>query len=278
MDQSILRQRLFGRFTWLALGWLVGAPAIAGADDLDLPAESLTGVRDLTGGFDGPEREAYYQTLRAARDADRLRLRAAGLLTVKQAEERFRSDPANARRRFSLFYDIVKHPEAYRGKPVTLQGYLQRLATMPAGENDQNLTELQEAYLFTADSLQSPYVIVAADVAGEIPIPRKGSPTNDVEVSGYFFKLWAYDAERGRWAAPLILAPRIDWHPRPASWVSGSAFRWALAASMIALFLGLAGLTYRQRRKDRLFRQQRDALAAAEAARNLAAFQPHDPP
>ncbi|MGQ0635803.1 MAG: hypothetical protein ACT4QC_14425 [Planctomycetaceae bacterium] len=241
---------------------------------LNLPPEFIEGVTDFTGEFRGPERDGYYQTLDFARQADPARLRAAGDGTVAQAAQRFRNDPANARRKFSLFADIVQHPAEYRGKPLTLRGYLQRLQPMDAGEDDFGLDTLHEAYLFTGET--HPYVVVCTQVPHNMPIPTKGFPTNDVVVSGYFFKLWSYEAERGRWAAPVILASRIDWEPRSPSLLARQEFQWSLGLGFAALVLGLAGMLARQRRNDRRLRAARETAQQSLAARDLAALAERD--
>ncbi|MFN0056403.1 MAG: hypothetical protein ACKV0T_30015 [Planctomycetales bacterium] len=224
---------------------------------MELPNAWLENVRDRTRGIRNEERDPYYQILAAARTADPQALRAAGRETAAAAERAFRADPGNKRRKFSLFAELARQPGPLRGRPVTLHGYIQRLESFEAGENDEGLTTLHQAYLFTGDSLQSPYVVVCSELTPGIPIPSKGQPTNDIFVSGYFFKLWSYDAERGTWAAPLILAHTLEWHPRPIPLTSRASFKGSLAAGLALTLLLIAYWLRRQRLEVSRLREAR---------------------
>jgi hypothetical protein len=60
-------------------------------------------------------------------------------------------------------------------------------------------------------------------------------------VTGYFHKLWRYETADGHWAAPLILAGRIEYRPlraSPAMSVWQILLVVAVVAGMIALATG----------------------------------------
>lgn len=232
---------------------------------VDVPPEWFSGTRDRTRGISETERDAYYRALAQAGKIDPQQLRRRAQALRDQAERAFHSDPMNKGRMYSQFVDIVQRPDQFRGKPVTLKGYIQGLDTMDAGENDEGLQTLHQAYLFTADSLQNPYVVVTREIPPDIPRPKKGSPTNDVSVTGYFFKIWSYEAQRGNWAGPLILADRLEWNPGPPPLSSRIEFKIALAATLALLLLGLILLLARQRRDDRRFRELRAARQSQDA-------------
>jgi len=242
---------------------------------IDVPPEWFAGTRDRTRGVSDTERDAYYRVLAQAGKVDSQQLRKRAHALWDEAERAFRSDPKNKGRMYSQFVDIVQRPDQFRGKPVTLKGYIQGLDTMDAGENDEGLQTLHQAYLYTADSLQNPYVVVTREIPPDIPRPKKGSPTNDVTVTGYFFKIWSYEAQRGNWAGPLILADRLEWNPGPPPLSSRIEFKIALAATLALLLLGLILLLARQRRDDRRFRafraarQSRDTDDPSDALRHL---------
>lgn len=183
----------------------------------EFPPELLTSVKDFTNGFGGAEREVYYMVLAHARSTPReLQLRGAREARAV-AEGAFRAERKHARRKFQPFIDVVTHPDVWRGQPVTLRGYIRDLTPMEAGENTYGLGTLYQANLFTEDSAQLPWVIVCADVPRDLPRPTPRRPTDNVTVTGYFFKLWTYRAETesGRWSAPVLLASRMDWEPVP---------------------------------------------------------------
>jgi hypothetical protein len=243
------------------------------ANAIRVPPEWFPGVKDLTRGISDAEREPYYRVLAHCRPLDPGLLHEAGRQTANDAANSFRADPRNRGRTFSQFADIVQHPDRYRGKPITLHGYIQRLETMDAGENDEGLTTLHQAYLFTGDSLQNPYVVVCVEIPAGIPRPTKGNPTNDIFVTGYFFKLWSYEAERGRWAAPLVLAKTLEWRPGPVPWSARTGVRISMGIGLAILLLGLVAVVFKQRRDDRRFRQEQTRHESASARRELADFE-----
>jgi hypothetical protein len=234
-------------------------------DPAAIPSRWFANTRDRTRGISNEERDAYYAILARAGTISLDRQRQLAESLRSQAETEFRSDPDHKGRKFSLFVDLIQHPERYRGKPVTLRGYIQGLETMEAGENDEGLTLLHQAYFFTADSLQNPYVVVTTEIPPDIPRPRKGSPTNDVSVTGYFFKIWSYEAERGNWAGPLILAGKLEWNPSPPPLTARLEFKIALGIGLALGITILALVILKQRRDDRRFRASQTDRHDSEA-------------
>jgi hypothetical protein len=140
---------------------------------------------------------------------------------------------------------------------------------MDAGENDEGLETLHQGYLFTADSLQNPYIIVTREIPKDIPRPKKGSPTNDVTVTGYFFKIWSYEAQRGNWAGPLILADRLDWNPSPPPLSTRLEFKIALVVILTLMLGALVFVLRKQRREDRRFRPMQSPQQLDDSAKGL---------
>ena len=116
----------------------------------------MQGVSDLTNGFVESERDSYYGLLAHARDTRLAAQQQAARTNLEAAQATFRADPKNRRKSHQLFYDLVTHPDAWRGQPVTLRGYIRDLTPMEAGENPEGLGTLYQAHLFTADSAQFP--------------------------------------------------------------------------------------------------------------------------
>lgn len=197
-------------------------PVARGQDDsaegeVDYRGDDIRAVVDFTG-LDRPEeRDSYYGLLNHARTVPLSAQLRRAREVASEARRRFATVPDNVRRNFGQFADVVLQPDLYRGRPITLSGHLQRLDEMDAGENDFGLVKTWQAYLFTDESRPLPWVIVATEVAAELPRPRKGRPTDHVVVTGYFHKLWRYETAEGHWAAPLILTGRIEYRPPPAA-------------------------------------------------------------
>lgn len=230
--------------------------AVSADENIRLPADWLEGAVDRTRGITARERDGYYHTLARARMVDERKLAAAAGQLLAQAQEEFRSDPKHKNHRFSQFFDIATRPDWYRGRPVTLRGYIQRLETIEAGDNDDGLVELHQAYVFTTDSHPNPYVVVFTEPPAGIPRPTPGSPVNDIVVTGYFFKLWSYEAQHSTWAAPLVLAHRIEWHPRPPPLSSRTGFKIALGSGLALVAATIVLVIVWQRRADLRFRQR----------------------
>jgi hypothetical protein len=228
---------------------LLKAQSVAGAA---FPVEQLAGVRDLTSGFSGPEHDAYYALLAHARETSAALQQAAARQVRAQAQAAHAARKTN--RKFSMFYELIKQPTAYRGLPVTLRGSLRDLTPMDSGENSHGITQMYQGNLFTEDSLQSPYVVVCLERPKEMPIPAPDRPTDHVLVTGYFFKVWSYRPERGNWAAPLILANRLEWQPPAPGWIASPAWRWGLVAATCILAAGIVWWLRRQRAEERAVR------------------------
>lgn len=234
---------------------------------VDFPRERLVGVSDLTNGFVESERDSYYGLLAHARTMSSASQKAAAASLLQTARQAFQADPKNRRKNYQLFYDLVTRPELWRGRPVTLRGYIRDLTPMEAGENQVGLGTLYQAHLFTEDSAQFPYVIVCSSIPEGLPSPTARRPTDFITVTGYFYKLWTYRAgtDSGHWSAPLILAHRMEWNRPPARAPIPAGWWWMGGALLTALLLGWRELRRRDRAARRLLRQLEGPAADHEA-------------
>ena len=74
-------------------------------------------------------------------------------------------------------------------------------------------------------------------------------------MTGYLFKWWKYDAVEGAYAAPLIMAKKLEWRPQPPT--AGQVWMGpVLAISVGVLLLGLIAGNWWRGRQDRLFRKR----------------------
>lgn len=230
------------------------AAVTAGADEpaVDVAPEVLQPVRDRTYSVRDAERDAYYTVLEHARSVDDQKVRTrAREFRLERIRETARPEAAEALlerpEQFPVFVDLFRNPAAYRGKPVTLRGHVRRLVSYPAGENDVGLDTLYEAWVFTEDSQSNPAVVVCSEIPEGMP---QGDQLNErVSVSGYFFKMYGYEARDTTRVAPLILAVRLQWHPavEKAAWRPSATEYIILAAAV----LGLTIVVWRLARTDR---------------------------
>jgi hypothetical protein len=157
-------------------------------------------------------------------------------------------------REFPIFVDLFKNPDRYHGKPVTLQGHVRKLSAMPAGENEFDFETLYEAWLFTNDSQSNPAVVVSASIPQGMPLGD--DLVEQVSVTGYFFKMYAYPARDTTRVAPLLLAQRLRWHPLESTGdrTQAPTFLYIIVAVFLA---GLVLFVWRTGRHDRKLREFR---------------------
>ena len=111
-------------------------------------------------------------------------------------------------RRDLLFTHLWERPERYRGVPVHLLGTARRVLSY---ESKLSRTgRLHEAWIFTPESQNHPYVCVFEDVPEGFP--AGGDVSERVVFNGYFLKLMSYQAGDVPRAAPLLVG-RLGWSP-----------------------------------------------------------------
>jgi hypothetical protein len=197
----------------------------AETDDWDVPPDTpatldggatlnprlLEPVRDNTLGLEYQDRPAYFYALWLARQLDP-RVLAEQAAAFRAA--RMQADPAFAKKtpaEFPIFVDIFQNPQEYRGRPVTLHGYFRKLVEYDAGPNDLDIGQLYEGWMYTDDSQGNPAVIVFTEKPEGLPLG--GDITEEVHVTGYFLKMYGYEAQDTARRAPLILARTVRWTP-----------------------------------------------------------------
>ena len=227
---------------------VVAAPAFDREDRSPgvLPDRSLWSVVEhRTLGVRATESGLYYRLLHDAASARPDALQTAAAEQV--AERRQANRQLAGREPFPVFVDMFKNPTAYEGRPVTLNGYAREIRKYPAGQNAAGLETLYEAWIYTDDSQGNPAVVVAADVTGDIPL---GDDLQvPVRVTGYFFKIYGYEARDTTRVAPMILAGHLDVLPEPV--MEGPPW-WLLAilaGVFAALIFWLATSYWRTRRR-----------------------------
>jgi hypothetical protein len=202
-------------------------------------------VRDDTAILRPAEREAWFETVRQVRDADKETLRESSLGRI-------------------AYLQLFKQPDEYRGKVVTVVGTVRLAYRVPALANELGVKEYFVYWVQPVGSPDSPIVVYALEAPHRFPGmgtgaggPSAGKLHEDVEVTGIFFKRAAYAAQGGTHTAPLIIAKVPAWRPEaparnlaeiPVSPFELTAF--AVAALLLAICVG-AVLWKRSARRNR---------------------------
>ncbi len=222
----------------------------------ELPEPDWSVVNDRVE-LQGEEYEHYYYLLNLSADTNLVELRAEAEAFRRERWAIEGEPKGRPLDRFHSFVDVMLHPEAYRGKPITLRGHTQDILVSNAGENDYGIETLYEAWLYTPDSQRIPTIVVCTELPEGLETGRQ--LIDGVSVTGYFLKHRAYEAQDGRLHfAPLILAHRLEWNPTPSTtslpnWLVG------VVGAGILLLVGWVWWTYRS---DREFNRQRLASEA----------------
>jgi len=216
----------------------------------DLDLSWLANVRDRTMGVRNEERTAYYQVLHKTTQIPYHRQQRAAAKNLADRRNRLPAYREHPGRRFPVFVDLFRNPQAYRGRLVTFHGYIRELKSYPADKNPYGLKRLYEVALFTEDSQTNPAIIVATEKPAGL---HEGSDMAEpVTVTGYFFKMYGYTAHDTTRIAPLILADRFEWSPeRPQTGLPRNAIIGILAGLAVVVLATVWYFTREARTKPR---------------------------
>ena len=170
-------------------------------------------VKNNSTGVRYEEREAYLRVLRLASEVP---LRRQQQFAAEIQDERRALNPSYHRRRpedFPQFVDLFTHSDFYRGRPVTLHGVMRKLTRFELGKNSLGLDHAYEGWVYTSDSQGLPAVVVFTSKDDRLPV--NGDIQEEVRFTGYFFKMYGYDAHDMTRKAPMFLAGEVEWKPHP---------------------------------------------------------------
>lgn len=196
-------------------------PFVAEADDLSADLRALGAVRDDTF-FREADTDAWLQTWNT--------LMAAGRDAIAKA----------AAPRVS-FAELFGQPRSFRGRLVRMKGVFHRAEELTAPANSYGIDRYWQGWLEPAGGPVSPVVVQFLKLPEGMPTGLKIH--EPVEVTGYFFKRYAYNAADTIRVAPLIMALEPAWKPLPPVTPGGTSLgTWAIvtmAALVAATFLGI---------------------------------------
>ena len=139
------------------------------------------------------------------------------------------------------FAELFGQPRSFRGRLVRFKGVLRRVERLRAPANNYGIDEYWQGWLEPASGPASPIVLQFLDLPAGMPTGMRIHES--VDVTGYFFKRYAYNAADTIRVAPLVMALAPRWMPitrpegGPAS-LTGWAVVTMLAAAGIALAAG----------------------------------------
>jgi hypothetical protein len=174
-------------------------------------------VKDNTLNLLYEERDVYFRMLQLAQETPLSRQEE---FAADFREERRLANPRYAKRKpseFQPFVDLFQNPDEYRGRPVSLRGVLRKLTKFDPGKNTFGINEAYEGWLYTDDAQSNPAVIVFMSKPQNLPVG--GDLTEEIRVTGYFLKMYGYEAQDVARKAPLLLAGEAEWRPSPERWV-----------------------------------------------------------
>jgi hypothetical protein len=228
----------------------------------------LTPVRDDTVGLEYHDRPAYFHALWLAQQVDSKTL---GQYAAAFRDARRQSDPKYSGKKpaeFPSFVDVFQHPEVYRGRPVTLHGYLRKLIEYDPGPNDLEITKVYEGWVYTDDSQSHPGVVVFTKKPEGLPLG--GDITEEVRLTGYFLKMYGYEAQDTFRKAPMFLAGEVSWFPARAANVRRDVPALVYVALTAVAIMALLGLW-------RMSRKRTSSLARYNTpGRNFDQFPPQE--
>ena len=227
--------------------------------------------------------------VKAARDTAEFRLKNHGKLIAEQypklilAAEKLEKDPSTrpraARQKqlaesyrkqlgdmnqrwtaqpkaYRAFLDSIVDPYYFAGKPITLRGRVRDVRTFPPDDDIFGLGVLYEIWLFPEDGQSNPAVVVCTELPDGFPL--EGDVVEHVSVTGYYFKLHAYQAGDATRITPMLLAKTVSWKPlvdRPWPAWAGAI----LAGGILLVFWAIIAFVRNSAKADREFQKRRIA-------------------
>ena len=133
------------------------------------------------------------------------------------------------------YAQLLRQPEEYRARVVSLSGTVLREEEQEAPANDLGITTYHRLWLRPQGGGQWPLVVYCLDVPEQFP--RGDGLRIAASVTGYFFKNWSYAYDDGLGVAPVVLAKGVQWQqgrvPSIRSSVSSRFWRYAAIVAVV---------------------------------------------
>ncbi len=142
------------------------------------------------------------------------------------------------------FGQLFEQPEVYRGHLVTVRGTVKRAEWIAYEENRVGLDGIYRFVLRLEDGPNRPLILFSREKPVGFPLGQYVD-NQQIEVTGFFYKVWNYPSDLGPLLAPVMLAGDFHWYPQAAGeaylptlpvliGLGGGA---ALAAALIAVLV-----------------------------------------
>jgi len=194
-----------------------------------LAREELAAIRDDTY-FRNEEAKAWFALLDMLRQTDDGELERRSLGRV-------------------AYVQLFRQPNTYRGELVTVVGTVRRAHRLSAPRNDVGIERYYQLWLQPADNPSSPMVIYCLGLPEGFPTGMELA--EDVRITGFFFKRWAYRAADTLRTAPTLLAKTVAWSPAAPSPAAEPAdpasLPWIVATALLLSGLVAGYVYYRTR-------------------------------
>lgn len=141
------------------------------------------------------------------------------------------------------YAQLFRQPSQYRGRLVTVSGIVRRASRIELFPNEYGITEYYQVWLWPSDNPVAPIVVYC------LRLP-KGFPTGmeiaeQAQLTGFFFKRWAYQAKDVIRIAPELLAQTLQWDKRLVMTSEEPAETWPIPLVVcVAALLALLAAWY----------------------------------
>jgi hypothetical protein len=182
---------------------------------------ALARVRDATM-FRDADNDAWFEVWRTLREGGPAGVERAGPSDV-------------------TFRELFGQPRSFRGRPVRMKGTLHRVERLTAPRNDYGVDHYWQCWMEPAGGPPSPVVIQCLKLPEGMPAGM--AIDEPVEVAGYFFKNFAYNAADAIRVAPVIMTVEPAWRPVVASPRGGLAGPGGVTLVVAAAVAAIVGAT-----------------------------------
>ncbi len=126
--------------------------------------------------------------------------------------QRSSADELNAAHGIEASYvQLVDQPNFYRGKLVTVHGYLRQITEQTPAANDLGIKSYYRIVMQPTDGSSWPIFIYCLDLPPNLSLQNKPSE-GYLKASGLFFKNLSYDWKDGLGTAPVIVAKGVEYY------------------------------------------------------------------
>ncbi|MDC0307844.1 MAG: hypothetical protein P8M30_09345 [Planctomycetaceae bacterium] len=163
---------------------------------------------------------------------------------------------------YPLIRDAFNQSEKCQGQVVSFSGHIRQAISFPAGENEFGIKTLYQVTLFDEESKGYPVIIICTEVPDGLPLNFPETQVYDgVSVTGYYFKLFAYEGKEDLQAVPLILAKTVSWSPpEPSSRAFPDwGYGFVIAVGVVVLWM-----IVRSNRSTKRLQSVREKLSSPE--------------